>query len=97
MKQIKTIAHRMDNADLFDEAVNAALAEGWQLTKREVINPMAQSEKLLAYVTIYAELEREVITEKEQTCDNCKHLENRADQEPCLSCNENCSHWEAMP
>lgn len=97
MKQIKTISHRLDNAALFDEAVNNALTEGWQLMKREVINPMSQHEKLMAYITIYAELEREIITEAEQCCDNCKHFDKEPHREPCCDCEDGVrapSKWE---
>ena len=35
--KIKTIIRGLSWADEFDQLVNAALGEGWQLTKREVI------------------------------------------------------------
>jgi hypothetical protein len=60
MKQIKTIKNRLDNAASFDTEVNAALAEGWQLTKRAVLQPKAQSESLQTFTMLYAELERDV-------------------------------------
>lgn len=56
MKQIKTIIERY--ADNFDKAVNAALAEGWILTKREVLPPF-EGERFYAEQKLYAELERE--------------------------------------
>lgn len=32
--EIKTIRNRLDNAELFDNAVNEALADGWRLTQQ---------------------------------------------------------------
>lgn len=57
MKQIKTIRFRLDNAEKFDEAVNAAIGQGWRLTKREVLMPMAQA-NAYTYIMLYAELEK---------------------------------------
>lgn len=37
--EIKTIRKRLDNAEEFDREVNAALADGWRLTRRDVILP----------------------------------------------------------
>lgn len=88
MKQIKTIKNRLDNAESFDKEVNAALAEGWQLTKREVLQPKAQSESLQTYTMLYAELEREEITEAERCCENCKYFDRQPGVEPCLSCED---------
>jgi hypothetical protein len=93
MKQIKTIKNRLDNNVAFDEEVNNAIAEGWQLTKREVLVPMAQSNSLQMYVTLYAELEREIITEAEKCCENCAHFDVAPGEEPCSKCmNGEC--WE---
>lgn len=60
MKQIKTIKNRLDNAEDFDNDVNAALAEGWTLTRREVIRPNAHPVGETSFTMLYAELEREV-------------------------------------
>lgn len=57
MKQIKTIRFRLDNAERFDETVNAAIGQGWRLTKREVLMPMAHA-NVYTYIMLYAELER---------------------------------------
>ena len=94
MKQIKTIKNRLDNAEAFDAAVNTALAEGWQLKKREVINPMAQGSGHFVYIMLYAELEREDITEAERCCENCAHSYKRVDEKPCRDCSENADKWE---
>lgn len=85
MKQIKTI-HNTDTA-AFDEAVNTALAEGWTLTRR-LTGPEGTGPGFVA------ELEREIITEAERCCDNCAHWSKGPEQEPCLSCSEDCSGWE---
>lgn len=83
MLQIKTIRNADPSA--FDEAVNAALADGWTLTRR------------LAGTAFIAELEREEITEGERICENCAHFDLGNDQEPCRSCDEYASKWEVMP
>ena len=91
MKQIKTIKNRLDNAASFDEEVNAAIAEGWRLTKREVLQPKAQSESLHSYTVLYAELEREEIAEELHSCENCSYFRCRSQQEPCRSCEIVCN------
>lgn len=81
MLQIKTIYDT--EPEKFDEKVNAALAEGWTLTKRH-----------LASCGWNAELERVIITEDEKCCDNCKHGDKQATVPPCNFC-EDASKWEA--
>lgn len=59
MKKIKTIVNRLDNHEAFDEEVNAAIAQGWELKKREVLQPSAQpTEGHILTPHLYAELER---------------------------------------
>lgn len=94
MLQIKTIKNRLDNEEAFDQAVNEALQDGWRLTRREVLQPMAQSEEY-TYTMLYAELAKVVITEAEKTCDNCKHCDAHPETEPCANCSEDCDKWEA--
>ena len=55
--EIKTIVKRLDNAAEFDAAVNAAIADGWALSRRTVLTP-AQPNCSLAYfhTMLYAEL-----------------------------------------
>lgn len=83
MLQILTIAEQ--STQKFDETVNLALQQGWGLTRR--------------YYTpdnfFVAELEKEIITEDERDCENCKHFANEAKDEPCASCTDNASNWEA--
>lgn len=80
MLQIKTI--RNTDPAAFDEAVNTALAEGWTLTRR------------LTGPDFIAELEREVITEEERSCENCAHYSKKLGEEPCLSCSVDADKWE---
>lgn len=97
MKQIKTIKTRLDNAAIFDKDVNAALADGWQLKKREVLIPMAQNDRCTVYTMLYAELEKEVITEEERCCENCKHSDKDSNERPCCECNDGVKYptkWE---
>ena len=103
MKQIKTIFKSMNpnakctqEAQDFDHQVNAALAEGWVLVKREVLQPIDTQQYLFRRV-LYAELEREVITEAMRCCDNCKWCEQQPESEPCFSCEGdmiNPTNWE---
>jgi hypothetical protein len=86
MLQIKTIHRRIDESVGFDSEINANLEEGWQLTKRELV---------ASYCMLYAELEREVITEAEKGCENCRYCEQQPESEPCRSCSDDCDKWEA--
>ena len=81
MKQIKTIKNRLDNAEIFDDEVNAALAEGWCLTRREVIRPNAHPVGETSFTMLYAELERE-IPESKRCCEACGT--ERCTDAPCL-------------
>lgn len=85
MKQIKTIHHRIDESIKFDEEINAAIAEGWQLTKREFVP---------SYCMIYAELEKEEIPESERSCENCAHYGKELTEKPCCQCSEGADKWE---
>ena len=80
MLQIKTVFEK--EADKFDKRVNAALIDGWQLTRR-----------LTGPEGFVANLEKVVITKAERCCDNCEHSDLNVTQEPCRSC-EDASHWE---
>lgn len=83
MKQIKTIMTRIDAPGMFDQEVNEAIAEGWEMTKRYTIPSF-----------FIAEMEGEIITEAERCCDNCRHSTTPGHMEPCASCNDNASNWE---
>lgn len=84
MLQIKTI--KKTDPELFDMAVNEALADGWTLTRR-----------CLVPEGFIAEMEREVITEDEKTCENCKHSNVPGNMPPCEDCNPDGGkcYWEA--
>ena len=60
MLQIKTITDRLDFSNRFDTEVNDALADGWELVRRDVLPPMAMRNGDQTYSVLYAELEREV-------------------------------------
>lgn len=96
MLQIKTIAKRIDDAKEFDAEVNAAIAEGWVLVKREVLQPLAHPTNGISRRMLYAELGRETITEDERTCDNCKHHGLSSLAEPCASCTQEADKWEPV-
>lgn len=94
MKQIKTIVSTIDNHETFDKEVNDAIAGGWTLVKREVINPNNQPHFDTYFnIALYAELEREI----ERDCENCKHHGKGCDDEPCAHCDafKNFDKWEA--
>ena len=61
MLQIKTVMNSFPSE--FDKEVNEALADGWALVRRYYTSDLYHT----------AELEREIITEDERNCDNCKH------------------------
>lgn len=85
MLQIKTV---IDNsASKFDEEVNKALADGWTLTRR-LAGPDA----------FVAELEKNIITEAEKCCENCKYCNVPGNIPPCADCNPDGGkcYWEAM-
>lgn len=91
MKQIKTVTVRIDAAEQFDKFVNEALAEGWTLIKREVLPPFDGMHQFV-YRTLYAELEKDTITEAERCCANCEHSERAGHEIPCRDC-EDASEW----
>lgn len=92
MKQIKTIHWRADNFAEFDNTVNAALRDGWILIRRTVLPPYDCGSTYF-HRMLLAELEREIITEAEKTCDNCKWHDVHPDAEPCASCQDG-EKWE---
>ena len=62
MLEIKTIKNRLDNAESFDKEINAALADGWELVRRDLFISQSESH----YSMLYAELERVVEPEEEE-------------------------------
>ena len=91
MKQIKTIVRDASKVEAFDKDVNEAIAAGWTLTKRDVWNPYSGL-GIDYHRCLYAELEKNIITEAERCCDNCLHEPESPDVDPCFSCEE-CSNW----
>lgn len=57
--KIKTIKYRLDFAEIFDNEVNAALADGWTLTRRYISTPNRQD----GYRMLIAEMVKEVSAE----------------------------------
>ena len=82
MLQIKTI--KETDPDRFDKRVNEALADGWTLSRR-----------LAGSTDFVAELEKEIITEDERSCENCKFGDQSGNLSPCCDCDEYASKWEA--
>lgn len=94
MLQIKTIIETTECYDEFDKQVNAALADGWYLIKRDVLPPYVSEGYDYARCLI-AEMEKVIITDDEKCCDNCKHNDRLCTEEPCLSCSDDVDKWEA--
>jgi hypothetical protein len=65
MLEIKTILNDLNEAADFDKNVNAALADGWKLVRRDVL-PGWEGDTTVAYRKLYAELERETEPEEEE-------------------------------
>lgn len=56
--KIKTIRKRLDYAVNFDKEVNDALAEGWHLAKREVLDGRQLGPDAFQHRMLYAEMVR---------------------------------------
>ena len=82
MLQIKTIKEK--DPYVFDSYVNEALRDGWTLARR-----------LTGPNDFVAELEKEIVTEAERCCENCRYFSLHCDLEPCVSCSDDCDKWEA--
>lgn len=62
MKQIKTVMKPLEKVEVFDLEVNAMLAEGWMLKRREVkkiSGEISEAFSAPAFFVLYAEMERE--------------------------------------
>lgn len=75
----------------FDTEVNNALADGWELVKRETL--LIGTERTILHI---AEMEKET-PEAEATCKNCRFRNNAPDETPCDVCDEEASMWEPIP
>jgi hypothetical protein len=88
MLQIKTIIDDHNNhLGTFDRKVNDALAEGWELKRRDLVP--RQSGFIL-----YAELEKDDEEEDDRLCETCAHQFKEPQEQPCIECDGDCSHWE---
>ena len=61
MKEIKTVTAPFQRSEWFDEAVNKLTADGWTLTKRDILNVpgiLTESFNVPMEQILYAELER---------------------------------------
>ncbi len=67
MLEIKTITDRLDRSKDFDDKVNEAMEEGWELVRRDVLPPMAMRNGDQTYSVLYAELEREIEPEEDES------------------------------
>lgn len=63
MLEIKTIARPATEKEEFDAEVNEALADGWELVRRDILPPYEGVTRFWERV-LYAELEREVAPEE---------------------------------
>ena len=102
MKEIKTILYEIDCPVAFDEEVNAALAAGWSLVRRDVVAPPQQDRAPFFCAElerwVEPEAERLVVTAKpsvsEPCCGNCLYTDEPLTELPCSICS-NRSQWEA--
>lgn len=78
MLQIKTIVQKASEPEDFDREVNAALAEGWGLVRRDVL-----PETLNGHRCFYAELERD-FEEAEEEPEAVATAEWRLSRTPAL-------------
>ena len=89
MLEIKTITEKAPHH--FDRAVNAALAEGWELVRRECF--ITGSDRA---TTFYAELERAVDDPEEEETDDDNAAEWHVTRDPeypfkCTACGCKCA------
>lgn len=92
MTQIKTIWNRLNNEKRFDEEVNQALNEGWELVDRRILPPQSQSHD---NCVLYAELEkgRDPVQKEKRDCRSCKHRNIDILFGPCNCCRDH-DKWE---
>lgn len=60
MKQIRTVTAPVERAEWFDNAVNELLADGWVISKRDILNVpgvLTESFNVPVVQILYAELE----------------------------------------
>lgn len=92
MKQIKTIMREIKLPEIFDKEVNAAIAEGWTLVKREVLQAYDAPARI-HFGLLYAELEREFVKQVPHDCQTCAHVDKHVGLPPCDNCHS-ADKWE---
>lgn len=97
MLEIKTITRKVDNQKDFDAEVNKALAEGWELVKRELLPPFEGPTRFWERA-LYAELERVTEDEEEEEPEDDGAAEWIVSRNPSAPyrCNK-CGHSTATP
>lgn len=94
MLEIKTIWIELVNSRLFDDSVNEAIADGWELVRREVLPRQVEHGDTL----LYAELERMTELEEEEEPEDDGLAEWVVSRNPSAPyrCNK-CGHSTATP
>ena len=90
MKQIKTVIRQIGFVEEFDKELNDALLEGWKITRRDLFVSHVNGKSTL----LYAELEKDFLTDVDACCENCTYYDLSNVEEPCISCNEDADKWE---
>ena len=95
MLEVKTIVN--EEPELFDEAVNEALAEGWELVRRDVLPPY-EGQTARWNRCLYAELERVTEAEEEEEPEDDGLAEWVVSRDPAhpYRCNK-CGHSTSAP
>lgn len=104
MLEIKTIMHKFNEVEKFDAEVNEAIADGWDLVRRDVI-PGWEGQTTIAYRKLYAELERIVDDPEEEedddhSTDHAQWVLTRNPRDPyrCSACGYNTNApWPTCP
>lgn len=91
MLEIKTIFTKVDDCAKFDKQVNEALADGWELVRRDIIPPRIPDR----YTLLYAELERMIEAEEPEDVRPAEWVVTRNPSAP-YRCNV-CGHSTATP
>ena len=104
MLEIKTIWSELVNSNQFDIKVNEAIAEGWELVRREVLPRRTEWGETL----LYAELERITEAEEEEPEEDDGTAEWKLSRDPlypfrCTACGcksqdalRNCPHCKRI-
>lgn len=94
MLEIRTIWSGIDDSKQFDAKVNEALAEGWELVKREVLPKSTDYSQTI----LYAELEKMTEAEEEEEPEDDGLAEWVVSRNPSAPyrCNK-CGHSTATP